>query len=146
MKILIMGLSGSGKSELAKELHSLFQEHEISSARINGDEVREVHKDWDFSPEGRIRQAERMARLAKKSEAQFVIADFIAPTKEIRDIFNPDMLIWLDTIKASKYTNTDVVFQNPRNYDFKINKKNAKIEALKIFKYLKGTKYEKSFN
>jgi adenylylsulfate kinase len=133
MKILIMGLSGSGKSELAKELHGLFQEHEISSVRINGDEVREAHKDWDFSPEGRLRQAERMARLAKKSDAQFVIADFIAPTKQTRDIFNPDMLIWLDTIRSSKYTNTDVVFQNPKNYQFKVKKKDSKKWAKTIF-------------
>jgi adenylylsulfate kinase len=133
MKILIMGLSGSGKSELAKELHSLFQEHNILSVRINGDEVRESYKDWDFSPEGRLRQAERMARLAKKSDAQFVIADFIAPTKQTRDIFNPDMLIWLDTIRSSKYTNTDVVFQNPKNYQFKVKKKDSKKWAKTIF-------------
>jgi adenylylsulfate kinase len=128
-----MGLSGSGKSELAKELHSLFQEHNILSVRINGDEVRESYKDWDFSPEGRLRQAERMARLAKKSNAQFVIADFIAPTKQTRDIFNPDMLIWLDTIRSSKYTNTDVVFQNPKNYQFKVKKKDSKKWAKTIF-------------
>jgi adenylylsulfate kinase len=133
MKILIMGLSGAGKSELAKELHSLFQEHEITSIRINGDEVRQANNDWDFSPDGRVRQAQRIARLAKKSEAQFVIADFIAPTKETRDIFNPDMLIWLDTIKSSKYTNTDVVFQNPKNYQFKVKKKNSKKWAKTIF-------------
>jgi adenylylsulfate kinase len=133
MKILIMGLSGAGKSELAKELHSLFQENEISSIRINGDEVREASNDWDFSPDGRVRQAQRIAKLAKKSEAQFVIADFIAPTKETRDIFNPDMLIWLDTIRSSKYTNTDVVFQNPKNYQFKVKKKNSKKWAKTIF-------------
>lgn len=133
MKILIMGLSGSGKSELAKELHSLLQENEISSIRINGDEVRESHKDWDFSPDGRVRQAQRMARLAKKNEAQVVIADFIAPTKETRDIFNADMLIWLDTVKTSKYTNTDVVFQNPKNYQFKVKKKDSKKWAKTIF-------------
>jgi len=133
MKILIMGLSGAGKSELAKELHNLFQENNISSIRINGDEVRESSNDWDFSPDGRVRQAQRMARLAKKSEAQFVIADFIAPTKETRDIFSPDMLIWLDTIRSSKYTNTDVVFQNPKKYQFKINKKNSKKWAKTIF-------------
>jgi adenylylsulfate kinase len=133
MKILIMGLSGAGKSELAKELHSLFQENKITSVRINGDEVRQANKDWDFSPDGRVRQAQRMARLAKKSEAQFVIADFIAPTKETRDIFDADMLIWLDTIKTSKYTNTDVVFQNPKNYQFKVKKKDSKKWAKTIF-------------
>ena len=128
-----MGLSGAGKSELAKELHGLFQKNNILSIRINGDEVREASNDWDFSPDGRVRQAQRIARLAKKSEAQFVIADFIAPTKETRDIFNADMLIWLDTIRSSKYTNTDVVFQNPKNYQFKINKKNSKKWAKTIF-------------
>jgi adenylylsulfate kinase len=132
-----MGLSGSGKSELAKELHSLVQNDDSSSIRINGDEVREANNDWDFSPEGRIRQAERMSRLAKQSEASYVIVDFIAPTKKIRDIFNPDLLIWVDTIKSSKYTNTDIVFENPTNYKFKITKKDAKKEALKIFNYLK---------
>jgi len=136
MKILIMGLSGSGKSELAKELHSLFQEHEKSSQRLNGDEVRIAHNDWDFSREGRIRQAERMSKLAKKSNADYVIADFIAPTKEIRDIFSPDMLIWLDTVRSSKYTNTDVVFQNPTKYQFKINKKDAKKWASTIYDYI----------
>jgi adenylylsulfate kinase len=137
MKILIIGLSGAGKSELAKELHSLFQANKKSSVRINGDEVREAYNDWDFSPEGRIRQAERMSKLAKQSEAKYIIADFIAPTKIIRDLFNPDLLIWVDTIKFSKYTNTDVIFENPTNYKFKIKKKDAQKEALKIFNYLK---------
>lgn len=141
MKILIMGLSGSGKSELAKELHSLFQNDEKSSTRINGDEVREANNDWDFSPEGRIRQAERMAKLAKKSEADYVIADFIAPTKQIRDIFSPDMLIWLDTVRSSKYTNTDVLFEPPLSYNYKITEQAAKKWAQTIYKDLiKGLK------
>lgn len=135
-KILIMGLSGAGKSELAKELHSLFQNDNKSSVRINGDEVREINNDWDFSPEGRIRQVERMVKLVKKSTANYVIVDFIAPTNEIRNIFNPDILIWVDTIKSSKYDDTDNIFQSPKNYDFKVIKKDAKKEALKIYKYM----------
>lgn len=131
-----MGLSGSGKSELAKELYSLFQSNEKSSIRLNGDEVRKANNDWDFSREGRIRQAERMSKLAKNNNSDYVIADFIAPTKEIRDIFSPDMLIWLDTVRSSKYTNTDVVFQNPKNFTFKIKKKDAKKWALTIYEYI----------
>jgi len=121
MKILIMGLSGSGKSELAKELAKLLP----NNIRLNADEIREKYNDWDFSIEGRIRQAKRINELANKSNADYVIADFIAPTKESRDIFNADILIWVDTVKSSKYTNTDVIFQNPTQYDFKIPKKNA---------------------
>ena len=77
-----------------------------------------------------------MAKLAKKSNTDYVIADFIAPTRQIRDIFNADMLIWLDTVRSSKYTNTDVVFQNPTKYQFKINKKDAKKWASTIYDYI----------
>jgi adenylylsulfate kinase len=121
MKILIMGLSGSGKSELAKELAKLLP----NNIRLNADEIREKYNDWDFSIEGRIRQAKRINELANISDADYVIADFIAPTKESRIIFNADILIWVDTIKSSKYPNTDVIFENPTKYDFKIPKKNA---------------------
>jgi adenylylsulfate kinase len=121
MKILIMGLSGSGKSELAKELAKLLP----NNIRLNADEIRKKYNDWDFSIEGRIRQAKRINELANKSNADYVIADFIAPTKESRSIFSPNILIWVDTVKSSKYTNTDVIFENPTQYDFKILKKNA---------------------
>jgi len=135
-KILIMGLSGAGKSELAKELHSLFQNDNKSSVRINGDEVREINNDWDFSISGRIRQVKRMVKLVKKSTADYIIVDFIAPTELIRNIFNPDILIWVDTVISSKYVDTDTIFESPKNYDFKVIKKDAKKEALKIYKYM----------
>ena len=79
--ILIMGLPGSGKTTLASELAPL-----INAKRINADEVRKSAEDWDFSEEGRKRQAKRMADLArkKKQEGHYVIADFICPTPEAR--------------------------------------------------------------
>lgn len=130
-----MGLSGSGKSELAKELAKILP----NNIRLNADKIREKYNDWDFSIDGRLRQAKRMNDLSNQSNADYVIADFIAPTKESRNIFNPDILIWVDTVKSSKYTNTDVIFQNPTQYDFKISKKNAvkygKIIANYILKY-----------
>ena len=51
MKILVMGLPGSGKSTFAEPLaKSLF------GTWINADQVREKYDDWDFSIEGRVRQ------------------------------------------------------------------------------------------
>ena len=41
--ILIMGLPGSGKTTLASELAPL-----VNAKRINADEVRKAHNDWDF--------------------------------------------------------------------------------------------------
>ena len=63
--ILIMGLPGSGKTTLASELAPL-----INAKRINADEVRKAANDWDFSEEGRKRQAKRMADLAQKIKEQ----------------------------------------------------------------------------
>ena len=59
--ILIMGLPGSGKTTLAEELAPM-----LNAKRLNADEVRKEANDWDFSEEGRKRQAKRMADFALK--------------------------------------------------------------------------------
>ena len=83
-KILIMGLPGSGKTTLAKNLNT-----KLDSIWLNADKVRKDFDDFDFSPEGRIRQAHRMKNLAEEilKEKKNAIVDFICPTKETREIF-----------------------------------------------------------
>ena len=56
-----MGLPGSGKTTLATELVPL-----LNAEWLNADKVRAEYNDWDFSEEGRVRQANRMRDLAKK--------------------------------------------------------------------------------
>ena len=60
-KILIMGLPGAGKTYLAEKLVT-----KLNAVWLNADRVREEYNDWDFSPEGRTRQANRMKELDKK--------------------------------------------------------------------------------
>ena len=108
IKILICGLPGSGKTTLAKKLQK-----ELAYAWFNADKVREQFNDWDFSPEGRIRQAKRMFDLCEGLDKS-CIADFVAPTKEIRQIFNPDIIILMNTIKESKYADTNKIFETPK--------------------------------
>jgi len=86
MKILIMGLPGSGKTYLAERMQPI-----LNSAWYNADKVREMANDWDFSPEGRIRQSLRMKSLAdfEKSQGRIVICDFVCPTKETKENFDP---------------------------------------------------------
>ena len=91
-----MGLPGSGKTTLAEELAPMF-----NAKRLNADEVRKEANDWDFSEEGRKRQAKRMSDFALKLKEQGfdVVADFICPTPEARSLFPADYVIWVDTIK-----------------------------------------------
>ena len=100
MKILICGLPGSGKTWLAERL----VQNISNCAWYNADIVRSSSNDWDFSKEGRSRQAMRMKTFAdfEKSNGRRVICDFVAPTKAARDSFRADYLIWLDTIKQGR--------------------------------------------
>ena len=135
MKILICGLPGSGKTWLAERL----VQNISNCAWYNADIVRKSANDWDFSMEGRIRQANRMKTFAdfEKQNGRWVICDFVAPTEKAREAFNPDFVIWLDTIKSGRYDDTNKMFETPAKYDFRVKEKNAEHWSDKISNELK---------
>jgi adenylylsulfate kinase len=145
-KILIMGLPGSGKTFMARALKTYLEENSNVNtmpyeamigmelpptefrARVNwfnADDVRQRYNDWDFSREGRIRQSIRMARFALESTGDYVICDFVAPLPEMRNNFKADWTVWMDTISAGRYADTNQVFVPPDVYDFRITEQNA---------------------
>ena len=132
--ILIMGLPGAGKTTLANELAKL-----IKAKRLNADEIRKAANDWDFSEEGRTRQAKRMSdeALKLKSEGNNVIADFICPTPAARSLFPADYTIWVDTIKKGRFDDTNKMFVKPENYDFHVTTQDAKVWAPQIAEKIK---------
>jgi len=137
-KILIMGLPGSGKTYFAERLKEYIETHgefysladSLNSSKpvvkwINADDVRKKYNDWDFSYEGRIRQSIRMRELADACLKDFVIADFVAPLVEMRNNFKADWTIWMDTIDAGRFEDTNKAFIPPETYDFRITEQNA---------------------
>ncbi len=138
-KILIMGLPGAGKTTLASKLVPL-----LKAKWLNADEVRKKANDWDFSIEGRKRQADRMSKLADEhaKKGHYVIADFVCPTPEARDKFNADYIVWVDTIKKGRYEDTNKIFVAPKKYDFKVSTQDADLWSVKILDNLIKYKWD----
>jgi hypothetical protein len=146
IKILVMGLPGSGKTYFSGLLKKYIEDNSslstmpphmmanmegVSPGRkstvdwFNADQVRKRFNDWDFTREGRIRQSLRMAEFAMKCTGDYVICDFVAPLPEMRENFSADWIVWMDTIDSGRYEDTNKAFVPPKNYDFRITEKNA---------------------
>ena len=141
-----MGLPGAGKTFLATALKKCLETNssirhmpisrtvnmEMAPATyscsvdwFNADEIRKRYNDWDFSNEGRIRQSIRMADFALSCTSDYVICDFVAPLVEQRNNFKADWTIWVDTITAGRYEDTNKAFVEPEVYDFRITEQDA---------------------
>ena len=113
-----MGLPGSGKSTLAKPFSEI-----IAGIHINADTTRAKYNDWDFSLEGRMRQANRMRHLSDGVvlAGKVAVADFVCPTEEARKAFDPDFTVWMDTIKEGRFEDTNNIFEPPPHCNYHIS-------------------------
>lgn len=136
-KILICGLPGSGKSYLAEPLAE-----ELDGVWINADQVREHYDDWDFSDEGRMRQAMRMKFLADGvvRAGKYAITDFVCPFERARKDFNADYTVWMDTITEGRFEDTNKIFEKPEVVDHIIHtwRQDTHVSMAKVIK----AKYE----
>ena len=119
MKILIMGLPGSGKTTLATALA-----RELSCVHFNADEVRkEINKDLGFSVVDRLEHARRMGVLCNIASryGAHVIADCVCPTPDTRKAFGAHFIVWVDRIKESRFEDTNKLFVPPENHDVRVD-------------------------
>ena len=133
-RILVMGLPGAGKTSLAREILKLLESANKTVTYINADKVRLLWNDWDFTPNGRIRQSQRMKSLSDLQTTDYVIGDFVAPLAESRTNFEAHWTIWVDTIDKSRYEDTNKIFRPPEKYDFRVPQQDCQTWASIICK------------
>lgn len=140
-----MGLPGAGKTTFSNKLINTLIKEKKQYAKINGDEIRRANNDWDFSPEGRLRQTLRIKEQANiaKNYNVLAICDFICPTEELRKEFDADITIWINTIKEGRFEDTNTLFEPPTHYDINVTDYNFEKYIPLVLKFLRINKTEK---
>lgn len=132
-KILIIGLPGAGKTTLALALRDKIP----GSVWYDGDMVRNITANHDFTIKGRERQAATMSAFANIAvrAGHTAICSFVCPTNALREIFKSGcdtLVVWLDTVKRSRYVDTDAMWEEPRDVWYWPRTKNMAVHAQAI--------------
>ena len=102
MIVVFFGQPHSGKSTLAKELQQrLFLEKGIHIPIVDGDEIREIFTNKDFSRAGRMRNLQRISDISTflHHKYEHVIVAAVYPYVEAREYMNsinePNSIQWV---------------------------------------------------
>lgn len=90
MIIVLFGQPNSGKSTLADAIQlELFLQYRKSYPVVDGDEIRRIFKNKDFSKDGRLKNLNRISDIALflEDKYQIVMVSAVYPLKEARAYF-----------------------------------------------------------
>jgi adenylylsulfate kinase len=87
------GQPGAGKTVLAKALHDRLEWMRRDVFHIDGDDLRDLIQNKDYSKEGRIKNIELAQSIAKylHNKNNDVVVSLVSPYLEIREKFKQDM-------------------------------------------------------
>lgn len=113
-RILVMGYPGSKKDSVAEKLSKRFQDCNL----IDSMQERINAKDIDFTKDGHMRHVYRMLEFARKSTAKVTILNMTCPLAKMREILNPDILVWVSDKDKSEYEDLNALYEVPEVYDY----------------------------
>lgn len=88
----LIGQPGAGKTVIAKKLCDYLDEYTI---HIDGDDMRDIFQNKDYSTEGRkknIQKAQDIAQFLSRKDVT-VVMSLVSPFKDLRDNFKKDNLV-----------------------------------------------------
>lgn len=169
--IWFTGLSGSGKSTISVALEKALFEQNITSYRLDGDNIRHgLNQNLGFSPEDRKENIRRIGEVGKLMVDAGVVTmtAFISPYEEdrntVRDILEDGEFIEVFTKcsldecesrdpkglykkarsgKIKEFTGINAPYEEPSNPEIVIDTENESVEESveKIVAYLKENQY-----
>jgi len=92
--VWLTGLSGSGKSTIARRAEQLLLERGVMAYVLDGDNIRHgLNRDLGFSPEDRTENIRRIGEVAKlfADSTTITITAFISPYRKDRDAIRENM-------------------------------------------------------
>jgi adenylate kinase family enzyme len=101
MIIILFGQPTSGKTTLAKSYQMrLFLDYGVSVPIVDGDDIRAMFNNQDYSKQGRIKNLNRISDIATFLNKQYhvVLVSAVYPIAEARtylDQLNPEQVIWV---------------------------------------------------
>jgi adenylylsulfate kinase-like enzyme len=101
MIIVLFGQPTSGKTTLAKSYQMrLFLDYGVSVPIVDGDDIRAMFNNQDYSKQGRIKNLNRISDIATFLNKQYhvVLVSAVYPIAEARtylDQLNPEQVIWV---------------------------------------------------
>ena len=112
MKILVFGLQGSGKGDVAKHLSE-----QIKGVHIDASDTRTETENWSWGIQDRKKVCEHLGIAAHGVELSDKIAviEGIVEFYEDRRGLNADYIIWANTCKDCSYDDTSFFFKHQTN-------------------------------